>query len=60
MTARSIPAPDLSTRRAPGLGGLNTTVLGLEIRRLFRNRRTVMFALFTRVFLFVIFGLNQQ
>src|ERR1017187_5780031 len=60
MTARSIPAPDLSARRAPGLGGINLTVLGLEIRRLLRNRRTVIFAVIMPVFLFVIFGLNKQ
>jgi ABC-2 type transport system permease protein len=60
MTARSIPATDLATRRAPGFGGLNTTVLGLEVRRLFRNRRTVIFAIIMPVVLLLLFGLNKQ
>jgi ABC-2 type transport system permease protein len=60
MTARPIPSGDLTARRAPGFGGLNTTVLGLEIRRLFRNRRTVIFAIITPVVLFLLFGLNKQ
>jgi ABC-2 type transport system permease protein len=59
MSARTLPAPDLSTRRAPGLGGLNSVVLGLEIRRLLRNRRTVIFALVMPVVFFLIFGLNS-
>jgi ABC-2 type transport system permease protein len=53
-------AADLSTRRAPGLGGFNLTVLRLEIRRLLRNRRTVLFTMVLPVFFFLIFGLNGQ
>ncbi len=34
--------PDLASRRAPGLGGFNATILGLEIRRLLRNKRTLV------------------
>ena len=45
MTTQSLPAPDLTTRRAPGLGGFNLTVLGLEIRRMLRNRRTLLFTM---------------
>jgi ABC-2 type transport system permease protein len=59
MSTRSLPEPDLSTRRAPGLGGLNLTVLRLEIRRLLRNRRTVIFALVLPVVFFLGFGLNS-
>jgi ABC-2 type transport system permease protein len=59
MSTRSLPAADLATRRAPGLGGLNTTVLGLEIRRLLRNRRTVILAVLSPVAFFLIFGLNK-
>ena len=44
MTAQSLPVPELA-REAPGLGGFNFTVLKLEIRRLLRNRRTVIFAM---------------
>jgi ABC-2 type transport system permease protein len=59
MSTQSPPAPDLSTRRAPGLGGLNLTVLTLEVRRLLRNRRTVIFAVISPVLFFLVFGLNK-
>src|SRR5450631_412153 len=56
-TTRTIP--DLSSRRAPTMGGFSLTVLGLEIRRLLRNRRTMIFTLIMPVFFFLIFGLND-
>jgi ABC-2 type transport system permease protein len=61
MTTQSVPVPvpDVSTRTAPGLGGFNVTVLKLEVRRLLRNRRTVIFAMITPAFLFLLFGLNK-
>lgn len=59
MSAPSVPAPDLATRRAPGLGGINLTVLGLEIRRLLRNRRTVIFAVILPVLLFLWIGTRK-
>ena len=58
MSTGSLAAPDLTTRRAPGLGGFNLTVLGLEVRRLLRNRRTVLFTMVLPVFFFLAFGLN--
>jgi ABC-2 type transport system permease protein len=51
---------DLQTRRAPGWGGFNLTILGLEVRRLLRNRRTLIFSIVMPVFFFLIFGLNSQ
>ncbi len=36
--------PDL-TRRVPPMGGFNLTFLGLEVRRMLRNRRTMIFTL---------------
>ncbi|MEP7024895.1 MAG: ABC transporter permease [Actinomycetota bacterium] len=60
MTAAPAAAPDLVSRRAPGLGGFNLTVLRLEIRRLLRNRRTVLFTMVLPVFFFLIFGLNSS
>ena len=51
--------PDLDTRRAPGLGGFNLTALRLEIRRLLRNRRTVIITMIFPVFFFLLFGLNK-
>ena len=60
MSTQSLPAHDLTTRRAPGLGGFNVTVLGLEIRRMLRNRRTLLFTMVLPVVFFLIFGLNSQ
>ena len=59
MSTRSLATPDLTTRRAPGLGGFNLTVLRLEIRRLLRNRRTLLFTMVLPVFFFLTFGLNS-
>lgn len=43
-------------RPALALGGFSATFLGLEIRRLVRNRRTVVFTLIMPPVFFVIFG----
>ena len=53
-------APDLTARRTPALGGFNPTLVRLELRRLLRNRRTVIFTLVMPVVFFLIFGLNKQ
>jgi ABC-2 type transport system permease protein len=50
---------DISSRRAPGLGGFNLTALKLEIRRLTRNRRTVIISIVVPVVFFLLFGLNR-
>jgi ABC-2 type transport system permease protein len=55
----AIAPPDLSRRRAPALGGFNLTALRLEIRRLLRNRRTIIITMIFPVFFFLIFGLNK-
>ena len=57
--ARPAAVPDISARQAPGLGGLNLTILKLEIRRLTRNRRTMIFAVVLPVVLLLVFGLNK-
>jgi ABC-2 type transport system permease protein len=60
MNTLNPPAlPDLSTRRVPGLGGFNLTALKLEIRRLLRNRRTVIITMAFPVIFFLLFGLNS-
>src|ERR1035438_8951776 len=59
MTTESLPASAALTREAPGLGGFNVTVLKLEVRRLLRNRRTVIFSVLAPVVLFLAFGLNK-
>jgi ABC-2 type transport system permease protein len=56
----AVSAPDLSTRRAPAMGGFNGTVLRLELRRLLRNRRTLLFAVIFPVVFFILFGLNKS
>jgi ABC-2 type transport system permease protein len=42
MTTQTI---DPTQRRVPPLGGFNLTVLGIELRRMLRNRRTIVFTL---------------
>jgi ABC-2 type transport system permease protein len=48
----------LDSRRAPKLGGYNLTLIRLELRRMLRNRRTVIFTLVMPVAFFLLFGLN--
>lgn len=48
-----------TTRRVPVLGGLNPTLLRLEVRRLLRNRRTVIFTLIMPPVFFLIFGTQK-
>ncbi len=55
MTAPSVADAPRVRRGA----GINLTVLGLEIRRLLRNRRTVIFALIFPVVLFLFVGTNK-
>jgi ABC-2 type transport system permease protein len=59
MSTQSLPAPGTLAREVPGLGGFNLTVLKLEIRRLLRNRRTVIFAMVIPAVFFLLFGLNK-
>jgi ABC-2 type transport system permease protein len=59
-TARSITARDLSSRHVPALGGFTLTALKLEVRRLTRNRRTVIIAIVVPVVFFLLFGLNKN
>ncbi|MFN8191980.1 MAG: ABC transporter permease [Nocardioidaceae bacterium] len=51
---------DPSTRTVPRLGGLNTRVFGIELRRMLRNRRTIIFTLLFPSAMFLIFGSSQQ
>jgi ABC-2 type transport system permease protein len=47
-------------RRVPPLGGFNVTFLYLEVRRLLRNRRTVIFTLVLPVVFFFLFKSNKR
>lgn len=53
MTTQTI---DPTTRRVPPRGGLNLTILGLELRRMLRNRRTIIFTLIFPAAMFFVFG----
>ena len=53
MSAQTI---DPTTRRVPPLGGFNLTVLGIELRRMLRNRRTIIFTLVLPAALLLSFG----
>ncbi len=51
---------DTDTRRVPPLGGFSATFLKLELRRLLRNRRTVIFTLVMPSVFFLIFGTGKN
>lgn len=50
---------DTGTRRVPRFGGLNVTMFAIELRRMLRNRRTVIFALIFPIAMYFIFA-NQK
>lgn len=47
-------------RRIPPMGGFNLTLLGLEAKRLLRNRRTVVFTFVLPAVFYLIFGVGQD
>lgn len=49
-------AVDTTARRVPPLGGFNLTLLSIELRRMLRNRRTIIFTLIFPAALFFAFG----
>ncbi len=53
MTTQTI---DPSIRRVPPYGGFNLTLLGLELKRMLRNRRTIVFTLILPAALLLSFG----
>jgi ABC-2 type transport system permease protein len=57
MSAQTAPATAAGVRRSAR--SVNATVLVLEVRRLLRNRRTVIFALVVPPLFFLLFGLNK-
>jgi ABC-2 type transport system permease protein len=50
----------MAARRLPALGGFNLTFLALEIRRLLRNKRTVIFALIMPVAFYLLLYRNGR
>jgi ABC-2 type transport system permease protein len=59
MTAQSALAAALE-RKPPPAGGFSLAIVRLEVRRLLRNRRTMILALVLPVLFFVGFGLNNS
>ncbi|WP_125609817.1 ABC transporter permease [Specibacter cremeus] len=47
-------------RRVPAAGGLNPTFVRIEIKRLMRNKRTVIFTLLMPAVFFLLFGLSNK
>lgn len=47
-------------RRVPPLGGFNPTFIALEIRRILRNRRTLIFVLIMPIFLLCVLALPNK
>ncbi|MEO6411568.1 MAG: ABC transporter permease [Pedococcus sp.] len=56
-TATASAAPQ---RTVPPFGGFNTTLLRLELRRMLRNRRTVIFSVVLPVVFFLLFGTGKD
>lgn len=57
---RTVPARvSPSERTKPPLGGFSHQLIRLEVRRLLRNRRTIIFSVAFPVFFFLVFGLNN-
>jgi ABC-2 type transport system permease protein len=56
MTTQTI---DPGTRRVPPMGGFSFTVLGIELKRMLRNRRTIIFTLVLPAALLLSFGGQQ-
>jgi ABC-2 type transport system permease protein len=63
MSATTNPLPPLSPvadRRVPPLGGFNLQYVRLEMRRLLRNKRTLIFTVALPPFFYLIFGANRD
>jgi ABC-2 type transport system permease protein len=57
MTATASTVPQ---RAVPPMGGFNATLLTLELRRMLRNRRTVIFSVVMPVVFYFLFGSGQK
>lgn len=57
MTTTILPA---RTRTLPRFGGFTFGMIGLELRRMVRNRRTVVFTLIMPAVFFLLFGANSS
>ena len=57
MTTATDATPE---RTAPPLGGFNLTFLGIEVRRVLRNRRTLVFMVVMPVVIYLAFGKSRR
>ncbi len=58
MSNTTTPLPTATAAAVPPLGGFNSTLVRIEARRVFRNRRTVVFTLVMPIVFFLMFGTN--
>jgi ABC-2 type transport system permease protein len=56
----STPTALAPQRTVPPLGGLNRTLFVLEVRRMLRNRRTVIFSIVLPVVFYLLFGTGKD
>ena len=56
----AIQGIDPTSRRVPPMGGFNLTLVGIELRRMLRNRRSLFFALVFPSLMYFIFGSGDQ
>jgi ABC-2 type transport system permease protein len=59
-SATTAATPSAINRTTPPLGGFNLTFLGLELRRMLRNKRTVIFTVLMPITFFLLFALPQK
>jgi ABC-2 type transport system permease protein len=60
MNDKPSAAATFESRPAPPLGGFNLTLLAIEVRRLLRNRRTVVLTLVFPILLLLLFRSNKR
>ena len=60
MLNTTMGAFDPATRRVPSLGGFNLTALRIELVRMLRNRRTVVFTLVLPALLYLMIGTSTK
>lgn len=59
-TAGALALVERSTRSVPPFGGLNRTLASIELKRVLRNRRTMIFSLVLPAVFYFMFGVGQS